>query len=187
MHHPNLRRIVTTHNDRGLATVASDTRLQAEDMPGVEGARGTAIWTTTDSLPTGDNNNSDDGATRIIDEPSNMNIVHPHGTHLRYTDFAPGSISPMHRTSSVDYNILAFGELVLVMEDGTEKHLNTAGDVVIQKGTMHAWRNRSSSWARLVSVLIAAEPAVVNGEPLSPGLFSTESTSDVQGSDGPSM
>ncbi|EPQ60674.1 hypothetical protein GLOTRDRAFT_109082 [Gloeophyllum trabeum ATCC 11539] len=72
----------------------------------------------------------------------------------------------MHRSSSVDYNILIQGELTLVLEDGAETHLKNPGDVVIQKGTNHLWRNPSSGWARWVTVIIDAEPAIVNGEPL---------------------
>jgi hypothetical protein len=54
------------------------------------------------------------------------------------------------------------------MEDGTEKHLKNPGDVVIQRGTLHAWKNPGRSWARWITVLIAAQPHVVraNGETL---------------------
>lgn len=55
---------------------------------------------------------------------------------------------------------------MLVLSDGSETHLKTAGDVVIQKGNMHAWKNPGSEWARWVCVLIDAEPAVVVGQPL---------------------
>ncbi|PFH54440.1 hypothetical protein AMATHDRAFT_134496 [Amanita thiersii Skay4041] len=164
---PPIRRIVTGHNEQAIAVVASDVMLGGEVMTGVPGGRGGAIWITTDSIPTRDNNSSDDGAKRVIDAPPNMNLVHPSGTNLRFTDIPPGAAAPMHRTSSVDYNILVTGELIHITEDGTEKHLK-AGDIVIQKGTMHSWRNPSSSWARLVSVLIAAEPAVVNGQQQDP-------------------
>lgn len=61
------------------------------------------------------------------------------------------------------------GEIVLITEDGKETHLANAGDTIVQKGTMHAWRNPSEDkWARWVTVLIAAEPAMVNGSALEP-------------------
>ncbi|RDB28795.1 hypothetical protein Hypma_015560 [Hypsizygus marmoreus] len=165
---PDLRRIVTAHDEEGVAVVQSDIRLVAADMESVRGARSAAIWVTTDSIPTNDNNNSEDGAIRKIDESSGFGLVHPTGTNLRSTDLAPGAITPMHRTSSLDYNILVQGELILITEDGTEKHLKNPGDTVIQKGTLHAWRNPSKTWARWVTVLIAAEPVTVKGEPLDP-------------------
>lgn len=64
------------------------------------------------------------------------------------------------------------GELVLITEDGTEKHLKNPGDTVIQKGTMHAWRNPTDKWTRWITVLIAAEPSIFNGEPLEPAFLS---------------
>ena len=64
---------------------------------------------------------------------------------------------------------LVSGELILILEDGTEKLLKKPGDIVIQKGTIHAWRNPSKNeWTRMVNVLIAAEPAVVEGKQLPP-------------------
>jgi hypothetical protein len=67
---------------------------------------------------------------------------------------------------------LVSGELILIMEDGTEKLLKNPGDVVIQKGSLHAWRNPSQQeWTRWVTVLIAAEPVAVEGKQLLPALF----------------
>ncbi|KAG6842238.1 hypothetical protein C0991_000208 [Blastosporella zonata] len=70
-----------------------------------------------------------------------------------------------------DRNLASEGELILITEDGTETHLKNPGDTVVQKGTMHAWRNPSDNWTRWVTVLIAAEPAIVDGEPLAPAFL----------------
>ncbi|KAJ7225548.1 hypothetical protein GGX14DRAFT_548373 [Mycena pura] len=157
---PELRRIVTSHSQEGgLGTIESHSTLRFEDIPGMDGARAAAVWVTCDGLPTNDNNSSEDGANRIV-----KGIVSPNGTNLRCTDLAPGAQTPMHRTRSLDYNILLQGELVLIMDDGSETHLKNPGDTVIQKGTLHAWRNPSASWARWMCAVIAAEPVVVGGE-----------------------
>ena len=58
------------------------------------------------------------------------------------------------------------GELVLIMEDGVEKHMSKPGDTVIQRGTLHGWRNPGKTWTRWASVVVDATPAVVNGETL---------------------
>jgi uncharacterized cupin superfamily protein len=58
------------------------------------------------------------------------------------------------------------GELVLITDDGTEKHLKNPGDVVIQKGTAHAWKNPGTEWTRWATILTDAKPAVVNGQEL---------------------
>lgn len=170
-HLPDLRRVVTGHDARGKAVVENDRQILAEDMAAVRGARSAAIWVTTDSVPTDDNNNSEDGAMRKIDAPENYGLVHPSGTNLRSTDLAPGATTPMHRTSSVDYNILIHGELILIMEDGKETHLKNPGDIVIQKGTLHAWKNPGKKWTRWLTVLIAAKPAVVEGNRLEPAFL----------------
>jgi len=46
--------------------------------------------------------------------------------------------------------------------------LKNPGDTVIQKGTMHAWRNPSQHWTRWITVLIAADPVVVDGKQFAP-------------------
>ena len=59
------------------------------------------------------------------------------------------------------------GKVVLVTDDGTETLIENPGDVVIQRGNMHAWRNPSpKEWVRWVSVLVDAEPARFNGQNL---------------------
>jgi hypothetical protein len=58
------------------------------------------------------------------------------------------------------------GEIILIMDDGTETHLKNPGDVVIQKGTAHAWKNPGTKWTRLATVLVDAKYAVVNGQEL---------------------
>ncbi|KAG6849510.1 hypothetical protein H0H93_007864 [Arthromyces matolae] len=186
---PKLRRIVTGHDAEGKSTVENDRELLSEvpiisktlcwfvakeimqPMSSVEGAQSASIWVTSDSIPTDDNNNHEDGANRVITDPSNFGLVQSSGTNLRTTELAPGARTPMHRTSSLDYNILVEGELILIMEDGTEKRLKGAGDTVIQKGTMHAWKNPGKKWARWITVLIAAEPAIVDGKSLAPAFI----------------
>lgn len=62
----------------------------------------------------------------------------------------------MHRTFSIDYDIVLDGEIWLELDDGEEKHLKR-GDVVIQGGARHAWRNKSSSVTTMAFVLVGAK------------------------------
>jgi quercetin dioxygenase-like cupin family protein len=71
----------------------------------------------------------------------------------------------MHRTNSIDYVFILDGELEMELDGGEWVHLK-AGDIVIQRGTNHAWENKSNRVCRLASVLVAAEPVVINGKPL---------------------
>jgi quercetin dioxygenase-like cupin family protein len=78
----------------------------------------------------------------------------------------PGKSSPMHRTNSLDYGIVISGQLELELDDGV-KTLLGPGDIVIQRGTMHLWRNPSDSEnCRIVFVLTEATAVEVDGEPL---------------------
>lgn len=64
--------------------------------------------------------------------------------------------SGMHQTNSIDYDVIVSGELWLELSGGETKHLK-AGDIVIQNGTKHAWRNKSSQPATMVAVLIGGK------------------------------
>ena len=78
----------------------------------------------------------------------------------------PAALSPMHRTVSLDYGIVLEGEVYLELDSG-EKRLMRRGDISIQRGTNHAWRNLSSTeWARMLYVLQESEPIEIEGKKL---------------------
>jgi quercetin dioxygenase-like cupin family protein len=146
---PSIRRIVTGHNEQGLAIVALDERVQGEVV--------TQVW-GTDKVPS--DNISD--WTYGYSQPG---PTVPTGSALRMVDINPGYRSAMHRTNSIDYVFILDGELEMELDGGEWVHL-TAGDVVIQRGTNHAWENKSDRTCRLASVLVAADPYEHNGKPL---------------------
>jgi hypothetical protein len=67
-------------------------------------------------------------------------------------DKREGKHPGMHRTETVDYALVLEGEIWAVMDEG--ETLLRAGDVLIQRGTNHAWANRSNATARIAFVLI---------------------------------
>lgn len=71
----------------------------------------------------------------------------------------------MHRTHSLDYGVVLEGEMELVLDSGETQRLGR-GDTVVQRGTMHAWRNVGVGWARMFYVLEDAEGIVVGGREL---------------------
>jgi quercetin dioxygenase-like cupin family protein len=78
----------------------------------------------------------------------------------------PRGTSPMHRTNSIDYGIVMSGHVELELDDGV-KTLLGPGDIVVQRGTMHLWRNPSDTDpCRIVFVLIEASPYRHDGQPL---------------------
>lgn len=93
-------------------------------------------------------------------------IMIPGGSVLRLVDMRPGATSPMHRTVSLDYGVVLEGEVELVLDSG-ETRIMRRGDVSIQRGTNHAWRNVSGTeWARMLYVLFEAEPVIIGGKVL---------------------
>jgi naringenin degradation protein FdeH len=80
----------------------------------------------------------------------------PLGTRFLIMDYPPGGEGVMHRTETLDYVVMVSGEIDLVIDDATV-HLR-AGDVVVQRGTNHAWRNPYAEIARLAIVLVDAKP-----------------------------
>jgi len=111
---PAIRRVVTGHNDRGLAVVALDEVVQGQIV--------TQIW-GTDTLPS---NNVDDWAYGI----SQPGPTIPGGSALRFVDINPGFRSAMHRTSTIDYVFILEGELDVELDGGEVVHLK-GGDIVI--------------------------------------------------------
>lgn len=77
---------------------------------------------------------------------------------MRYVDMGPESLSPMHKTVSIDYGVVLEGEVELVLDSGETK-LMKRGDLCVQRGTNHAWKNvtPNGGWARMMYVLVAAK------------------------------
>ena len=72
----------------------------------------------------------------------------------------------MHRTVSVDYMVVLSGSITLILDGGESRVIN-AGEVVVQRGTGHQWKNESpTEWVRMLGVVIAIEPLVVEGKEL---------------------
>lgn len=93
-------------------------------------------------------------------------IMVPGGSVFRMVDMPPGATSPMHRTVSLDYGIVIEGEVELILDSG-EVRLMKRGDVSIQRGTMHAWRNTNpDGWARMLYVLLEAKELEIAGNKL---------------------
>jgi quercetin dioxygenase-like cupin family protein len=137
---------VTGHDDRGRSIVLSDG--PAPRSQSVPGAVFHEVWNTTE-MP---------APVRPIEphEPTDRRLEVPpqtNGTIVRIVELEPGSRSPMHRTETIDYGIVLGGEVTLVLDDGSETRLR-AGDVIVQRGTDHAWMNPTDAPARMAFVLV---------------------------------
>ncbi|KAK4451037.1 oxalate oxidase GF-3.8, partial [Podospora aff. communis PSN243] len=94
---------------------------------------------------------------------STISFPSPGGVILRYCDWPPGGSSPLHRHETIDFGIVIFGAMEAIMDSGETRVLK-AGDCIVQRATMHAWKNASEKeWARVIFVIQGCEPAVVAG------------------------
>jgi len=88
------------------------------------------------------------------------------GTRFAVIDFSPGNGGRMHRTETIDYVVVIAGAIDMDLDDSTVRL--KAGDVMVQRGTNHAWINRGTVPARLAFVLIDAVPLGI-GHPVTGG------------------
>ena len=169
----NFRRVVTGHDQTGKAIVERDeTASQILQRPNRPGVTLTNFW-LSDGTPA-----EYDGATETCNGPL---ILHPPagGSVFRCVEFEPEDPAVMatldgrsafaemgaadnivddarhpfmHRTDSVDYAIILTGEIYMLLDD--EDVLLKAGDVVIQRGTNHAWSNRGTETCIIAFVLV---------------------------------
>jgi quercetin dioxygenase-like cupin family protein len=148
---PPIRRVVTGHDAKQTAKVLIDG-VAANRRTSKSGGTSTLIW-CTDRTPADIRvgENIEDMGARVLGTPPP-----PNGTRFTVNDIPPGRIGPLHRTETIDYVIVLAGELEMRMDDSTIKL--KAGDVLVQRGTNHAWINRGAEPARVAFVLIDAKP-----------------------------
>jgi quercetin dioxygenase-like cupin family protein len=152
-----IRRVVTGHSENGKATFVSDNQFETVVIPTGDAAMAT-IWTTT-TVPA-DLNDDTDGRNR------DAGTTLKGGSVIRIVDMLPNASSPMHRTNSIDYGIILSGTIELELENHEIKTLSQ-GDIIVQRGTIHKWRNPSDTEVcRIVFILTEAKPFQFNGEPL---------------------
>ncbi|MEI7670707.1 MAG: cupin domain-containing protein [Deltaproteobacteria bacterium] len=144
------RRVVTGLNKDGRSMVKWDT--EQESTPGREHFEKVELW-ATDSLP----------AHLTDDDPTQWNLGTSlaNGSVFRLCVFSPGVAERWHRTDSLDYGIVLSGELLMQLDEG-EVHLK-AGDIVIQRGTIHNWVNRGTEPCVVAFILIATEGGASTG------------------------
>ena len=149
------RRIVTGHDANGVSVVVSDGPVPVTRELPEDGVAFHEVWETA-------------GSPAVIhaaaEDPTTGEITVPppaRGTRIRINEFKPGHLddrglqSPVHRTESIDYGIVLEGEITLILDDS--EVVAKAGDIIVQRGTDHAWANRSDSITRMAFILVDGE------------------------------
>ena len=150
-----VRRVVTGHDGNGKSVVIADG-LPPQDHPmrgAAVGADFFEIWSIPEPVPT--------LAALPDGEPTArpFTIMPPSGHLIRIIDIYPpamgGRRTVMHRTRTLDYAVVIEGEIVLVLSD-SEVVLGP-GEVVVQRGTDHAWENRTDTVTRMAFFHVAGQ------------------------------
>lgn len=174
----SIRRIVTGHNSAGSSNITFEgTAANIMDIAGFPGLRVTDLWATTE-LPVDNDGLEDRGARPIRHDPGPLGTIFrvveipPEqadgvrdteaafaqlGSTIRPTEEDRARHASMHVTDSIDYLVVISGEMHMLMEDG--ETLLKQGDCIIQRGTKHAWVNRSGRPCVLAAVLVDARRA----------------------------
>jgi len=138
------------------------------------------IYSTSTSPPSLSDNNDIATHERLV-ASGWLGPVAADGTVCNMVEIGPGIEKPyMHRTQTLDYGVVIAGEVELTL-DGGETRTMKAGDVVVQRATMHAWRNPSETdWARVFFVSVKCDEVVVGGKVLGDTMGTMEELKDVR-------
>jgi len=179
---PGLTTFITGHDSSTGDTTIQEKR-PAKWHPIDGGGMTFHVPFTTSEFPVSMNANADITKHDQKIGSGTLGIVNPGGTVLRFVDFGPGFESMMHRTRSLDYGIVVEGSIELILDSGAKQILQR-GDVCVQRGTNHAWRNPSKTeWTRVVYILQDSQPVEVGGEPLKEYLGRSEGEIHPSGND----
>ena len=179
-----VRRIITGINSDGRSCFEEDGPAMMHEIPLRKGLFSQNVWGTS-AIPCPVNESDQSHKVSGIMPPSGGSILHVIDYPPEPTDpearirlyetlrekvraagvnpepgqrrFPDGPHPGMHVTDTIDYAIVLSGEIYAVMDEG--ETLMKAGDVLIQRGTSHAWSNRSGAPCRVAFVLVEATPA----------------------------
>jgi quercetin dioxygenase-like cupin family protein len=157
MNNPKIRRVVTGHDAQGKAIVKID-EVCSHFREGRPNGFVCNIW-TTDTVPANNDGQADGGMRE-----GKFTMIE-NGSVFRILDFHPGVQKRVHRTDTIDYIVVMSGEIDMELESGVEVHLK-AGDVMVQRGTVHNWINRGTQTCVMAVILIHAKPVNAGGKSL---------------------
>ena len=145
-----LRRIVTGSNYEGKSIILVDG-IATNHKEVAPGFGRTDIW-TTETAPADNTGNEDMGAREVLFPAQS-------GTLFTYAEIEPGhgvDEPGWHATDTIDYIVILKGEIYCLLDE--EEVFLKAGDLPVQRGTNHAWVNRSSETCTIAGVMIGANP-----------------------------
>jgi quercetin dioxygenase-like cupin family protein len=149
-----IRRVVTGHDGNGHAIIKID-EIASNVISNRPGASSCVVWSTK-GFPV-DNDGFADPTT------GSFKTTVDNGSVFRIVRYEPGVSPRNHRTDSIDYAVVISGAIEMELDDKVVVQLK-AGDVLVQRGTIHNWVNRGSEACVIAFVLISAKPAATAGK-----------------------
>lgn len=140
-----VRRVVTGHDKNGKARVIID-ELSDNVISRRAGQQSTVIWATDQTPP------NLEALNDLSPDVKSTTVVN--GTVFRVSRFEPGVAPRNHRTASMDYAVVLSGQIDMELDDGEVVNLR-AGDVLVQRGTVHNWTNPGTEPCIIAFVLMA--------------------------------
>lgn len=163
---PYIHRYITTHSTDGEAVFVSHSQIPdyIPSKPAGEDGEIALLYATT-SVPASIDDEADVAMyDEFLHQPPGLTTGQ--GTVFRLIDLRPGKVTPMHRTVSLDYGVVLEGEVDLILDSGADRHMYR-GDVSVQRGTAHAFRNSSDTeWCRLLFVFLPIQQLTIKGRPM---------------------
>lgn len=172
-----VRHVVTGRDGHGKSVIVSDEKTPAISVGAIPGSEFYIVWGTEDGVPVVGIKSEEPkrfpffpgpGGTRfmLLRWPPATSTPEPVGdpeqVGAQIEEKLPGLVGAfepdhpgMHTTDSIDYGLCVEGEMYLELDDGQEVHL-TLGTCIVQRGTRHAWHNRSDKPAVMMFVLVGA-------------------------------
>jgi quercetin dioxygenase-like cupin family protein len=152
-HLPPPRIVITSNDKNGRSIIASDAKMPLFGPFGPLAPQFTTLYATS-SAPASNTAPLPPSTTTSVPQPPQ------NGTVFCTSDIPPNTTSAFHRTTTLDYMVVLKGEIVMRLNDGKETVVKQ-GEMVVQRGTIHAWINRTDQWCRLLCVMLDAEKVVL--------------------------
>jgi len=147
-----VRRVITGHDASGRAVVKIDE--VAKNITSSRPQQSAVVIWTTEGFPVNNDGDADTSMRKVGTTLAN-------GCVFRVVEFGPGVSPRNHRTDSIDFAVVMSGEIDMQL-DGSEVHLK-AGDVLVQRGTIHNWVNRGKEPCVIAFALVDAKPVTAGG------------------------
>lgn len=153
---------ITTHDAQGRSILSDKTPTAPHELF-IPGGKMEIIYSSHHFPPTLATEEDIDQYVHDRTNGIEGGICPPQGTAAAIVSFGPNAVSAWHRTISLDVMVMIEGQMEAHLEGGEVRTLK-AGDSMVQRGTLHMWKNVTpdNGWAKAAgmrsNILVTPEP-----------------------------